>query len=965
MNVSLFSRTPSVNVFDNRAQIVREIGYHRHPDTPDITCERITRHAFNERGFPAQSADPRLHHAGHVNFRYLTGLNGAPLLTQSADAGTSLSLSDVTGQPLLVISNIDVADESTNCAVTKNFTYEERTLAGRLLSVTERIGDEAACITERFVYGRGGVENKVRNLAGALVCHYDTAGLVKTESITLTGVPSSVTRRFLKDTDASATMADWQGQDASEWNKRLQVETFTTRTTVDAAGEPLLIFDAKDNIQRVTYDVAGRLASSGLKLKNDTEKMVIKSVEYTADGKKQREEHGNGVVTTYSYFADTQRLAGVRTERLAGHPSGQKLLQDLRFEYDPVGNVMHTSNDAEETRFWRNQKIVPKNAYIYDSLYQLVSATGREMADAGQQNSRSPFTAAFTDSSALTHYLRHYSYDEAGNLTQIKHHAPAANNCYTKNFTLSNHSNRGVLSTLTENPEEVDALFTAGGQQSWLMPGQKLVWTHRNELQQVTPVARDGDASDQEVYRYDGNSQRVIKLSRQKKGSTTQTQRVLYLPGLELRTTTIGSTETEMLQIINMGKAGRADARVLHWESGCPAEISNNQIRYGYNDLVGSGTLELDGDGDVISVEEYYPYGGTAVKAGRNRVEMDYKMARYSGKERDATGLYYYGYRYYQPWAGRWLSTDPAGTVDGLNLYKMVMNNPVTFRDNAGMFTELDWQNKMDAAAKTRGYTPARMNFTTQYGMNTYSSFKGASDSLNPYGLNQNCYYCTAAALTNQTVQDLVSQTQNMQQDSASIDEMLTLMMRVGVMPVSREFNSSFTGAAGAWQETYDYMDKALSSMEALGLAYVRPPNTAQNTYSPSAGHVVVVMRDYSGSLGVLDYQSGNMSGINSVTPPENTLHQSYHVIQKYAPQAETDWGKAYDFMIEKSSKWGASKGVIGVEENNSMSTHTYEVDASNDLYLSASNPPSPLFKDRDPRGASVTSPTLRIWPCM
>lgn len=61
---------------------------------------------------------------------------------------------------------------------------------------------------------------------------------------------------------------------------------------------------------------------------------------------------------------------------------------------------------------------------------------------------------------------------------------------------------------------------------------------------------------------------------------------------------------------------------------------------------------------------------------------------RYSGKERDATGLYYYGYRYYQPWVGRWLSADPAGTVDGLNLYRMVRNNPIALKDNNGLNAE-------------------------------------------------------------------------------------------------------------------------------------------------------------------------------------------------------------------------------------------------------------------------------------
>ncbi|WP_025476121.1 RHS repeat-associated core domain-containing protein, partial [Yersinia pestis] len=93
-------------------------------------------------------------------------------------------------------------------------------------------------------------------------------------------------------------------------------------------------------------------------------------------------------------------------------------------------------------------------------------------------------------------------------------------------------------------------------------------------------------------------------------------------------------------------------------------------------------------DGDIISQEEYYPFGGTAVLASRNTVEAKYKTVRYSGKERDATGLYYYGYRYYQPWLGRWLSADPAGTIDGLNLYRMVRNNPIRWRDNNGLLTE-------------------------------------------------------------------------------------------------------------------------------------------------------------------------------------------------------------------------------------------------------------------------------------
>lgn len=690
MNNALFNNTPSVTVLDNRGLIVRDIAYHRHPGSQDVTSERIIRHQYDARGFLTQSADPRLHDAGLANFSYLTDLAGSVLRTQGVDNGITVALNDAAGRPFIAFSNISTADDGNgdrSQAMTRTWQYEDEALPGRPVSITEQVSGEDARITERFVWAGNSDVEKALNLAGACISHYDTAGLTQTDSVALTGVPLSVTRRLLKDADNPDVAADWQDADASAWDGLLAAESFTTLTTADATGAVLTTTDAKGNLQRLVYDVAGLLSGSWLTLNGGTEQIIVSSLTYSAAGQKLREVHGNGVVTTYTYEARTQRLTGIKTERPAGHASGAKVLQDLRYQYDPVGNVLKITNDAEETRFWRNQKVVPENTYVYDSLYQLVSATGREMANTGQQGSSLPSATVPlpNDSSAYTSYTRTYTCDEAGNLTQIRHSAPATNNSYTTNITISDRSNRGVLSTLTENPSDVDALFTAGGQQKQLLRGQSLVWTPRSELLKVTPVVREGDTSDSESYRYDTGSQRVLKVSEQKTGSSTQMQRVLYLPGLELSSTTSGDTETESLQVIAVGEAGRAQVRVLHWESGRPAEITGDQMRYSYDNLTGSSQLELDGDGNIISMEEYYPYGGTALWTARSAVEAEYKNVRYSGKERDATGLYYYGYRYYQPWVGRWLSADPAGTVDGLNLFRMVRNNPITLEDEDGL----------------------------------------------------------------------------------------------------------------------------------------------------------------------------------------------------------------------------------------------------------------------------------------
>ena len=50
----------------------------------------------------------------------------------------------------------------------------------------------------------------------------------------------------------------------------------------------------------------------------------------------------------------------------------------------------------------------------------------------------------------------------------------------------------------------------------------------------------------------------------------------------------------------------------------------------------------------------------------------------------------YFGYRYYDPQVGRWISPDPLGTVDGPNLYAYARNNPMKYVDYFGLNSVLD-----------------------------------------------------------------------------------------------------------------------------------------------------------------------------------------------------------------------------------------------------------------------------------
>ena len=79
---------------------------------------------------------------------------------------------------------------------------------------------------------------------------------------------------------------------------------------------------------------------------------------------------------------------------------------------------------------------------------------------------------------------------------------------------------------------------------------------------------------------------------------------------------------------------------------------------------------------------EYGPFGevlrstGPMAKANPFRFSTKYQD--------DETDLLYYGYRYYNPSTGRWLSRDPIHEKGGFNLYAFVANNPVSEFDILG-----------------------------------------------------------------------------------------------------------------------------------------------------------------------------------------------------------------------------------------------------------------------------------------
>lgn len=101
-----------------------------------------------------------------------------------------------------------------------------------------------------------------------------------------------------------------------------------------------------------------------------------------------------------------------------------------------------------------------------------------------------------------------------------------------------------------------------------------------------------------------------------------------------------------------------------------------------------------DGNGNLMrlydtarEVRAQYEYGPFGEGRSLQGPQASANPVRFSSKAADAeTGLVYYGYRYYSPMLGRWVSRDPIEERDGVNVYAYVGNAPASSLDVLGMW---------------------------------------------------------------------------------------------------------------------------------------------------------------------------------------------------------------------------------------------------------------------------------------
>lgn len=648
------SHTPTLVVVDPRGLGVRATGYCR-SDAGESPDARISHQSWSPAGHPRHTRDPRLG-PDTPNLTCITSLSGQVLLSASVDAGWALQLPNEAGT---VQRTWDGRGTSTRLA------HDTRQ---RLVEIVETPAAGSATVVERFDYAGTEPALGAHNQCGRLLRHDDPGGSEGFAGYALGGEVTLQRRHFL----ANLERPDWP-QDPADRDRLLEdTEGFTSRYRFGPLGQQLECTDAVGNRRVFSHDPIGQLKGIVLfSAAGGPAAPLLSHVRYNALGQLIEETAGNGMLSSARYDPADNRLLAL----CCRHPDGA-LLQDLHYRHDPLGNLLSLEDRALPVRHFRNQRIVPINHYRYDSLYQLIEATGWEQDDSGHTLHLPDLQPTPMDPARLRNYRQTYHYDAAGNLTELRHVGARQ---YTRILSVAAGSNRAVLGG-SAVARAIDNAFDANGNLVWLQPGQALHWNPRNQLDQASLVSRRQETDDHERYIYDGGGQRLRKVHQRLVGGRTVRAEVRYLPGLELHRS---DSEADDLQVL-FSEGGRTRVQVLHWPGEPPADPGNDQYRYQMCDHLGSSCLELDDTAALLTHEVYYPFGETACWAARTQGNAERKRRRYSGKELDASGLYYYGLRYYAPWQMRWINPDPAGYGDGLNLYRMVANNPLKYRDGQG-----------------------------------------------------------------------------------------------------------------------------------------------------------------------------------------------------------------------------------------------------------------------------------------
>jgi RHS repeat-associated protein len=757
--------TPASILIDSLGRTIKAVERNREPlATPESPVEEIvTRTIYDIRGnvLTINDALKRDAFRDHV-YDYANRM----LRMDSIDAGLRTTVLDAMGG---VIEHHD-----SKGALTLH-GYDN---LNRPLQLWARDGkDQKLTLRERLEYGDAGspsqpaaerTNNREANRLGKPIRHFDEAGLLTFDTYDFKGNLLEKTRRVVSDAAIlgvfSPPPAGWQIEAFRvNWDTPaampLDAQTYTSTIRYDALSRVKLMTypeDVENHRRKLIphYNRAGALESVALERSGAVSETFVERIAYNAKGQRILIAYGNGIMTRHAYDPHTFRLLHLRTEGfsepadLTYRHNGQPL-QEFGYEYDLIGNIRGIQDQTPESGVNGSAAGIDllDREFIYDALYRLRSATGRECdkpPDFPWDN-----VPRSSDVTKTRSYAEQYLYDVVGNIKQLKHLANGAG--FTRDFDLAAGNNR--LDKLNIGVIPFGYQYDTNGNMIGEATSRHFEWDHADRMRVYRTQTDTSEPSVHAHYLYDAGGQRVKKLVRKQGG---QMEVTVYIDGIFEYQRIVRGRATEENNTLHVMDN---QSRIALVRIGNPfASDTGPAVKYHLGDHLGSSNLVLDGTGNLVNHEEYTPYGETSFGSFAR------KRYRFSGKEKDEeSGLSYFGFRYYVPHLVRWTSCDPAGTVDGANLYSYVSDNPIRLKDAAGLAgtddssqvaTPMEEAAGMSSEALHAVGPPAPPELGERYSIGPYSKFKNIPQSQRTGGTNLEAHHPIQAKWGEQNVVD-------------------------------------------------------------------------------------------------------------------------------------------------------------------------------------------------------------------
>jgi len=711
--------------YDVAGQLTREIKKVGDTGATADGNDGITDFVRDGVGNPTSVADA----AGNTIVHVYDALNRAVTTTTPSGTGTTYSFD----------ANGNMLTRTLGASQSDTFAYDN---LNRVTMVTDVVGTKLT-----NAYGASDLPNAETDGAGATTSYsYDAVGRTILRTYANGSTEAFVydaNGRAMSLTDKAGGVITYTRDIRGRITSATDPTGETISATYDLDGNIVTITDALGNVTAYTYDAVGRRISetypdgsfkamtydgAGRLLSQTQRDASLITFAYDERGNLSQRVYPDGNTDTFTYGVSNEMLTATNnnsTVSFAYDSDGRMISETLN------GNVTSYAYDAmglTRTLTYPSGRVIQE---VYDQRERLSGllegAGGSSISMRTYNGANQLATQALTNGTMLS-----TTFDTVGNPAVLAHSNgggdfAAAALSYSANDKLVTAMNTVDASASRTFAYDGDDRLTAYAEGTLsggtISTPTRAITYNLDDVANWTSVVRDGTTENTTInnlnqytafgafsptynangsltddgtytYTYDGAGR--LETTTRNAGNTLIATFTYDALGRRISKLDEGGTLTEFIYSDRLNVieeiVSAATTATYVWATGWDDLVSmqrGGNDYYYHRDYTGSVVAVTDAAGDVAEQYSYDPYGSVEIEDGSGTPLAATAIGNpylFTGRRYDAESeTYFYRSRNYHPAMGRFFSEDPAGMVDGVNLYEYATSDPINKIDPLGL----------------------------------------------------------------------------------------------------------------------------------------------------------------------------------------------------------------------------------------------------------------------------------------